>query len=663
MKLLLIAAPIVFFALFVLFRALGGRPLSRFVLNVAVALFLLAYVLVTAALGIFWVARMDLPAFDLHYLFGYCVVLLLVVHLSFQLRILATFARRLSPKAWLLPDGTGLRPAVRWGAALLGAAIVLAPVSWLALTALKEEHPPRVVAKTPRSVASAAEPDPRVPEIFVEREKGRLSAFDYMHEESSYTRAGIMRSVWMAPSRPREIKNYPEAKSLALPAPRSRAGVAFGAWATKHTVDGERVVIERSETPSLADVAEMAHYAAGVTSRNAESAGLLLRAAASSGALYPVDLYVVAQKLRELESGAYYYDPHRHALLRVHSPHETLADALAEASAARETPLVFVAAATFDRTVVKYNVRSYRYVALDAGHVVANLALVAAALGVQCRLETMFDDERVGRALSLDAENEGALLVALCDRSPPRTDERTRAVPKAEAVTLPALADEIELTRLSHRLTSFRLIEAPVERVRVPATTPSSVPGVALPPAEPAARDLFETIATRRSFRDFRDAPVSLPALAAIVRDATLSFAPLRGSFLVELHLLVRKVEGLEPGAYRFDAARGVLEPRARGDRSPDVQSAGLSQEVLGRAAVVFAWTLAERAGTIDGARDYRVANLEAGLGGELAYLSATARGLGLCGVGAFYDAELDALLSHEQSRPRTLYLQALGNR
>ena len=52
MKLLLIAAPILSFALFVLVRALVGRPLSRFVLNVTVALFLLVYVLVTAALAL-----------------------------------------------------------------------------------------------------------------------------------------------------------------------------------------------------------------------------------------------------------------------------------------------------------------------------------------------------------------------------------------------------------------------------------------------------------------------------------------------------------------------------------------------------------------------------------------------------------------------------------
>ena len=88
MKLLWVSAPILALGVYVLVRALRGRPLSRFTLNVVVALYLLGYVLTTAALGVFWVARMDLPAFDWHYLFGYCVVLLVVVHVGFQLRVL-----------------------------------------------------------------------------------------------------------------------------------------------------------------------------------------------------------------------------------------------------------------------------------------------------------------------------------------------------------------------------------------------------------------------------------------------------------------------------------------------------------------------------------------------------------------------------------------------
>jgi hypothetical protein len=113
MKPLWIALPILALVVFVLVRALLRRPVARHTLNVVVALYLLGYLLATATLGLFWVARMDLPAFDLHYLFGYCLLVLTAWHLWFQAPILAAFFRRISPAALLEADRRRFRPAVR----------------------------------------------------------------------------------------------------------------------------------------------------------------------------------------------------------------------------------------------------------------------------------------------------------------------------------------------------------------------------------------------------------------------------------------------------------------------------------------------------------------------------------------------------------------------
>jgi nitroreductase len=51
---------------------------------------------------------------------------------------------------------------------------------------------------------------------------------------------------------------------------------------------------------------------------------------------------------------------------------------------------------------------------------------------------------------------------------------------------------------------------------------------------------------------------------------------------------------------------------------------------------------------------------LDAGRLGERIYLSATAMGLGCCGIGAFYDAEASQLLSLNDSS-HLLYLVAVG--
>jgi nitroreductase len=192
--------------------------------------------------------------------------------------------------------------------------------------------------------------------------------------------------------------------------------------------------------------------------------------------------------------------------------------------------------------------------------------------------------------------------------------------------------------------------------------SPPVTRGFALPEPLPLPRDLFETIAARRSYREFPDEPLSLAELAGVLR-AAVRHPALRAAPLAGLHVVLRRVDGLEPGVYRYDSENAHLIAGIRGDRARELESAGLSQEVLGRAAAVLVWTLADGVGSTDGTRDYRTAQLEAGFGGELAYLAASALGIGMCGVGAFYDDEVNALLAHGERRPRAVYLQALGRR
>ena len=670
MKLFIIAAPIVLLGSFVLVRALTGRPLSRHTLNVVVALFLLVYVLATAGLGVFWVARMDLPAFDLHYTFGYCVVLLVVVHLSFQLRILGTFFRRLSPAALLTTDKSRFRWGVRLGLFSVPLMGLLVSAVWFGLERARRgsETLRAEPVRAGLGAAPSAPPDlPIAPRIWIERSGERVSAFDYLHEQSSYSKLGVIRSVALAPSRPSETKRYPGARKTGLPPPRARAGRSlWAAFERPRGVNAEARIVVDSEARELelSAVAELSHYSAGVTSDKAAGAGLLLRAAASSGALYPTDLYVVARRVKGLEPGAYYYDPHRHELAGIGDAHALsgVESALIEPEILRSAAAAFVLGTTFDRTVSKYTVRSYRYLALDAGHIASNLMLVARALDLPCRLEAAFDDGRLETALALDAEQEAVMLLAICGSNVPLERGRKLAAPRIGLLELPSRPDEQELTRLSQRLTSWRFFGPVSRRVDLSAleTAGSVTPSR---PDVPSDADVFETIAARRSYREFAAQRIDLRELSGIARDAARFTLPLRVARLVELFVVVRAVDGLEPGVFRYDQDRDRFEPRRSGEVSARIQSAGLSQEVLGRAAAVLVWALSERAGSIDGARDYRHAGLDAGRAGEIVYLSATARGLGACGVGAFYDDDLNELLAQGESRPSALYLQGIGRR
>lgn len=87
-KLAWVLVPLLLVALAAAVLAWRGRLPGRAVLNAWSSLLLLVYLGATAGLGIFWVANQHLPVFDWHYVFGYATLLLLAVHLAYNLRAL-----------------------------------------------------------------------------------------------------------------------------------------------------------------------------------------------------------------------------------------------------------------------------------------------------------------------------------------------------------------------------------------------------------------------------------------------------------------------------------------------------------------------------------------------------------------------------------------------
>ncbi|HET7573295.1 MAG TPA: SagB/ThcOx family dehydrogenase [Gaiellaceae bacterium] len=150
--------------------------------------------------------------------------------------------------------------------------------------------------------------------------------------------------------------------------------------------------------------------------------GLVLRAAygpnasgrrttPSGGALYPLELYAVAQRVEGLEPGVYHLDPARPALERV--PADAVATALAEATPLPElvttAAAVLFLTAVFWRTRVKYGLRGYRFALLEAGHVAQNVLLAATALELPALPLGGFYDARVDELLGVDGVDESVL--------------------------------------------------------------------------------------------------------------------------------------------------------------------------------------------------------------------------------------------------------------
>ena len=132
-----------------------------------------------------------------------------------------------------------------------------------------------------------------------------------------------------------------------------------------------------------------------------------LRAAPSAGALYPLELYVVSS------GGLYHYQPDGHRVVTL--AEEDLRQAVWEAGlkqdALRDAPAVFLIAAVYQRTAIKYGDRAERYVHLEAGHAAQNLLLQAVALGLGGVPIGAFNDDQLHSALSLPQDHAPLYLI------------------------------------------------------------------------------------------------------------------------------------------------------------------------------------------------------------------------------------------------------------
>jgi SagB-type dehydrogenase family enzyme len=183
-------------------------------------------------------------------------------------------------------------------------------------------------------------------------------------------------------------------------------------------------------------------------------------------------------------------------------------------------------------------------------------------------------------------------------------------------------------------------------------------------------------LARRRSVREYAERPVTVAELSQLLqysagitdrRDPNLAFRAVPSSgalFPIEVYPIVCDVVGLAPGVYHYAVQSHGLELLRTGDFRKEVFEAALSQEMLLHASFVLVLTgLFARVQWKYVDRSYRYILLEAGHLGENVYLVATSLGLAPCGIGAYFDDDINRLLGVDGRDEATVYLMAIGAR
>ena len=151
---------------------------------------------------------------------------------------------------------------------------------------------------------------------------------------------------------------------------------------------------------TLAEVSQLLWAAQGITRKNG------MRTAPSAGALYPLELYLVAGQIEQLPVGIYKYRIPGHELVQIsdEEKRQALAAAGYGQSCIERGAINIVIAAVYERTARKYGERAVRYVHMEVGHAAQNIYLQAVALELGTVVIGAFDDSRVKKTLLMDAD-------------------------------------------------------------------------------------------------------------------------------------------------------------------------------------------------------------------------------------------------------------------
>ncbi|MCK5115188.1 MAG: SagB/ThcOx family dehydrogenase [Candidatus Aegiribacteria sp.] len=179
-------------------------------------------------------------------------------------------------------------------------------------------------------------------------------------------------------------EDHPEGPLVVLPQPRLSSDVSL-----EEAMQNRRSVRSYADLPlTIAEVSQLLWSAYGLSYTVENAPDFLrggLRTAPSAGALYPLELYLVARNVTDLDPGIYWYKSETHELVQIADENcwEEFSNAGFNQLHFETAAAAIVYSAVFERCTEIYGDRGReRYVCMDLGHSAENVYLQAYALEI-----------------------------------------------------------------------------------------------------------------------------------------------------------------------------------------------------------------------------------------------------------------------------------------
>jgi SagB-type dehydrogenase family enzyme len=534
-------------------------------------------------------------------------------------------------------------------------------------------------------------------------------ALEY-HEGTKHSEASLITSRHYLDfdNKPIPFKVYLQLPSIELPTnfptPEANAlSCISGAirhtradYTTQLTATQSKNTVTTTSKLDMGNLAEILFFSAGITREMKYPYGnYYMRAASATGALYPIELYVVCDDVSpNLVAGVYHFSPADFSLTQIRkgSYKRFLADTANTQDIAR-APITIIFTSFAWRNAWKYQARSYRHWFWDSGVIAANLLATTAAMGLPARIIMGFLDDNVNQLLGLEDQKEAPVaMVAIGSRLSNDTITQSQkqeqmdqvsqvSVPKIRPLSKRGEIKYPEIWQLNHasKLASKQELEEWISNAHnhhqsLSKTLPYSQQKgtnnesliITLNELEESITNsltLRETILRRGSSRRFARTNISLSTLKTILYTSTRAI-PIdifeNGNSAIDVYFIANGVEGLAPGGYFYNhdasddgAQNSFLEKIRESASSRNISGyLCLGQSLFSDASVVF-FLMTDLQSVLRslGNRGYRVSQFEAGIIAGSIYLAAYALRIGASGSTFFDDAVTEFFSPHASNK------------
>lgn len=474
-------------------------------------------------------------------------------------------------------------------------------------------------------------------------------------------------------NQPLLFKIYPELTPIRLPLDLAPGDTPM---LTALSLQEGRSAEER--IPSFEAIAKILHFSAGITKRIKYPppwGETLFRAAACTGALYHIELYLISKDLPGIKAGVYHYDPRASALKRLRSGdhRKFLIDVSGDEPAVPHAPAVLVLTHVPWRNACKYQARAYRHAFWDSGTILSHTLTLAALEDIPAKIVAGFVDEALAKLLGLDGTREYPVAMVPLGFAADRPTITVLKMRKLNYQVEPYSDIEVDFPAIyeMHLASSLDTSDATKNWREKEIDWGKWAPEgevVQLAPLSHSdeSQDPVETVILRRgSTRKFARRTISFAQLSTILEKTTkpisADYQIAQGESLNHIYLIVNDVDGLQPGSYVFHRERGLLEKLEAGEFRKQARHLALDQALAGDASVnVFFLSPLRPILHALGNRGYRVAQLEASITAGRMYLAAYALGLGASGL-TFYDDAVTSFFSPHAEDKNVMFLISLG--